>query len=255
MSEISILLPSLRPQAVFRSIDEFLLTNPGVDYEIVVVSPFKVEGDRVIHIVEEKRQGVIQAMNQAYKRASGEHIVVWSDDASPENNCLQCMLDFVKSHDAPFIAGFRLRDIKGKELEQWSVYGKLYVGWLCASKKTFDAVGGLFDSRFKNYWADPDLSLRVWGKEGKVAVCQDAWIKVAQIDDKIKKDNLSAFFDADTEVFFNRWHDEFGKGLTRNWIDINLPVPCSIGGRIRAILRKAPYLRKIKYSVMNLIEK
>ena len=256
MAEISILLPSLRPQSVSRVVREFFLTNATIDYEIIVVSPFQVEGKRVIHVFEKERQGVIHAINEAYRNASGEYIVVWSDDASPENRCLQLMLDFVKAHSTPFVAGFSLKDIKeDKELEQWSVYGKLYVGWLCATKKTLDAVGGLFEPSYKNYWADPDLSLRVWSKGGEVAVCPNAWIKIEQIVDQVKAENIESSFDGDTKTFFDRWHEMLGKNSKRIWTDINTQIPYSFSGKCRAMLRKVPYLRRIKYSVLNLIKK
>lgn len=251
MAEISVLLPSLRPHAVSRVVRELSLTNSNVNYEIIVVSPFHVEGEKVFHVTEKERKGVMHAINEAYKYASGEYIVIWSDDAYPENNCLQYMLDFIKSRDIPFVAGFRQKDVKGKELQQWSVYGKLYVGWLCTSKKTIDAVGDLFSPIFKNYWADPDLSLRVWSMGGEVAVCRNAWVKIEQIVDQVKLNNLDSSFDDDTKAFFDRWHDKLGHNTKRIWTDVNTQVPHSFGGIIRAMLRKVPYLRRIKYSTLK----
>ena len=55
MPEVSIILPSLRPEAVLQRIKEFSITNKDVDYEIVVVSPFTIKQDRVVHIYEEKQ--------------------------------------------------------------------------------------------------------------------------------------------------------------------------------------------------------
>lgn len=246
MTEISILLPSLRKEAALRVVGDFSLTNQATDYEIIVVSPFKVEGGKVVHILERQRRGVIFAMNRAYQAAAGKYVVLWSDDATPTNGCLERMAGFVKSHDGLFIAGFRQRNTKGKELEQWSVYGRLYVGWLCASRKTLDAAGGLFDPVFKNHWADPDLCLRVWSRGGEVGLCPDAWIKVMQIDDQVKADHLRSSFDADAKVFFDRWHDKFGKKSKRIWTNINVPIPHSLGGRIRACLRRVPYLKRIR---------
>lgn len=252
MAELSILLPSLRPDAVQRKVEEFLSTNADVDYELVIVSPFDMRGERVVHVPETERRGVIHAINEAYRHAKGEYIVLWSDDATPENGCLRHMLDLVRTKEAPFLASFRRRDTSGKEAEQWAVYGKLYAGWLCASRRTFDLVGGLFEPSFKNYWADPDLSLRVWQKGGKVEVCRDAWIGVEQIDDQVKSENLSSSFDKDTEVFFDRWHSQFGKSSRKVWTEINLPVPHSVGGHVRAVLRKIPLLRKLKRSASKL---
>lgn len=252
MAEISILLPSLRPEAVSRRVKEFSSTNGGVDYELIVISPFTVKGENVVHVQEVERKGVMHAITEGYKRVSGKYVVVWSDDASPEVDALRLMLDFVGREPAPFVAGFRLRDTRGKELEQWSVYGKLYVGWLCASKETIDLVGGLFDTSFKNYWADPDLSMRVWEKGGRAEVCRSAWITIEQINDHVKSENLRSSFDADTEVFFNKWHAKYGNGGKRVWTEINLPVPHSMGGHIRGFLRGVPGLKATKRFVLSL---
>lgn len=249
MAVISILLPSLRPEAAARVVKDFSLTNSAADYEIIVVSPFKVNGEKVVHIFEKERRGVMFAMNQAYKVATGEYIVGWSDDALPENDCLEHIVDFVQSHDGLFIAGFRLRNIKGKELEQWNIYGKLHACWFCVPRKTLDAVGGLFDPAYKNFWADPDLSMRVWDQEGEVGLCPNAWITVAQIDDKVKADNLNSSFDADAAFFFDRWHDKFGKNLRRIMADVSVQIPHSFGGKVRAILRKIPYLKRVWYAL------
>src|SRR5215813_11581987 len=129
MPEIAILLPSLRRSAVSRRIIEFSATNPDVDYEIVIVSPFQVQGRNVLHVPEEERRGVIRAVNAAYANTSAEYIAVWSDDASPDFQCLGKMLDFLKTKNGPVIGSFRKRNANGKELEQWSVYGRLYGSW------------------------------------------------------------------------------------------------------------------------------
>ena len=58
MPEISILIPSLRREQIERRIVEFAGANPDVDYEIVVTSPFPVSGDRVVHVLEHRREHI-----------------------------------------------------------------------------------------------------------------------------------------------------------------------------------------------------
>lgn len=255
MAEISILLPSLRPAAALKVVGDFSLTHPRTDYEIIVVSPFAMTGKKVVHLLEKERRGVLYAINRAYQSATGELIVVWSDDATPTDGCLDRMANFVKSHEGFFVAGFRKKNRKGKEAEQWSVYGKLYVGWLCASKKTLEAAGGLFDPAFTNFWADPDLCLRVWSRGGIVAVCPDAWITVDQVADKVKAENLNASFDTDTKTFFDRWHDKLGGRSKRVWADINVPIPCSFGGRLQAWLKSVPLVGRALTGINRLLRK
>lgn len=253
--EVSILLPSLRPDAVALKVKQFQETNPDMDYELVVVSPFEIVGEKVVHVLETERRGVIHAINQAYTHAQGKFIVLWSDDATPEAGCLKAIIEFVKGKQTPFLASFRRRDIRGVEHEQWAVYGKLYAGWLCADRATFELVGGLFNPAYRNYWADPDLSLRVWENGGEVAVCREAWINVEQINDQVKSENLKSSFEIDTETFFGYWHSKLGKGKRKDWESINVAIPHSLTGHVRALLRRIPHLRKLKNYLQGVLGK
>ncbi|MEM2915519.1 MAG: glycosyltransferase [Candidatus Bathyarchaeia archaeon] len=253
MAEISILLPSLRPEAVLQRVEEFKETNDGVDYEIIIVSPYSINGEKVIHIKEVELQGVISAMNLAYRHASGEYIVYWSDDASPMPNCLSNMKDFIKQNNPPFIGAFRIRDRYGRELEQWSVYGKLYACWGCLSKETINIVGGLFDSNYRSYWADPDLGMRTWIKGGKVEICPNAWLKIEHIKDNLREENFHKYFEKDTETFYERWHDGFGKNFQKLWTEINKPIPVNKLIHLEREGQDRYPLKKNKYKVSALV--
>lgn len=219
MPEVSTILPSLRPDAVKQRIEEFAATNGNVDYEIIVVSPFILKEDRVVHIYEEKPLGTIHAHNIAYGRSSGEYIIPWSDDAVPTPKCISNMLSFVRRHKDPSVAAFRLKDREEKELALWCVYGKLVAAWGCVSKKTIQLIGGYYDTAYKGYWADPDMCLRAWSKRVKVKVCPDAWLVMDNIVDSVRTDNWNKYFAQDTETFLNRWHHKLGKGITRDDVE------------------------------------
>ena len=253
MPELSILLPSLRPSEVEKRIAEFAVTNPDIDYELIIVSPFSVTGKKVVHLLETEKKGVLFAMNEAYKVVRGDYIIPWSDDASPCDNCLQNILEFMKSQNSeiPFVAGFEKESPRGEGFGQWQVYGKLYVGWLCASKKTIETVGGLFDLVYKNYWGDPDFCLRIWEKGGRVEICKNAKIKIGQINDDVKSNNLNFCFERDTETFFDRWHSKLGGGAKRIWWKINCEVPVTFSDHARAFLRQIPYLKELKDIVIS----
>jgi len=225
MPLISIIMPSLRPQKCLQRIEEFAETNPDVDYEMIVVSPFLVQKEKVVHIHETTRQGCLYAHRIAYLNSSGEYVVWWADDASPTTNCLSIMMDFIRHRNAPFIGSFRIKNTEQKELDTvWTVYGKLYACYGCSSKESLELVGGYFDPIFKNNWADPDLSLRVWEYGGRVELCPDSWIVVNSINDEVYSENLNNYFDADTETFLNRWHNKLGQGIEKTWQLINKPV-------------------------------
>jgi GT2 family glycosyltransferase len=243
MPEVSILLPSLREQQVLRRLEEFSETNRELDYEIIVVSPFSVEGDKIVHLQETEQNGVLSAMNNAYAIAKSEFIVLWSDDAIPRENCIQNILEYARQKQGLYAVGFAKEDEKGAGFGQWQVYDKLYVGWLCTSKSTVDSVGGLFDPIFTNYWGDPDLCMRIWENGGSVDVCNTALIQVAQSDDEVKSQNLAKSFSKDTERFLDRWHPKYGKWRRRVWWLINCEVPITANDHIRAALRHIPFLK------------
>jgi len=246
MPLVSVLLPSIRQDSARRVVELFDQTQGAFDYEIVLVSPFEILHPRVVNVLETERGGVVRAMGAALAAAASEHIVLWSDDALPAPGCLEAIHRFVVDKPSPFVAGFSKRERSGRVNEQWSVYSKLYVGWLCASRRTIAEVGGLLDPVYKNYWSDPDFCMRIWDAGGSVAVCPDAWIEIDQIDDVVKSGNLSASFDLDTRVFFDRWHGKYGRGRPRVWWRINTPIPSSPMGHLKAILRQVPFLKQIK---------
>jgi GT2 family glycosyltransferase len=225
MAEISIILPTLRKDEALKRIKEFEMTNENIDYEIIVISPFYVEGKKIKQVLEKTPQGVIAAMNKGYEIASAHYVCWWSDAASPTQNCLLNMINFLKTKHSPFIGAFRIKNIHGRELSQWKAYERLYACWGCASKETINTVGGLFDPVFHSYFADPDLGLRVWEKGGVVAVCPDAYIIINRIPgDKFRKFHKEKYFQNDMQIFFNRWHPKLGKSIKQNFYQVIKPA-------------------------------
>lgn len=259
MPEISITLPSLRPEATLQRVKEFSATNGDSDYELVIVSPFAIEGDRVVHIQEKEPRGTAFANDIAYKNASADYIVWWADDVVPTENCLANIVNFVKSKNEPFIASFRMKDRFGKEKPQWTIYGKLLAGFGCASRNTIDLIGGYFDTAYRSYWQDPDMCLRAWTRGGKVEVCPNAWVIMEHIFDQLRDDNWDKYQVEDTKTFLNRWHDTFGKGIDRDsvqkdWAVISKPVYSPLTKlrlQLISLLARVPYLVKIKRSIWN----
>jgi hypothetical protein len=215
MKEISILLPSLRFNALAKSISEFDNTNSDVDYEIVVVSPFEVEGIKTVWVPEIGRLGTILAEKIALRKARGEYIVYFSDDVSPTKDCLKNMLEFMKQHKDPFIGAFKMATSYGKEIGPFGAYNKLYACYGCLSKNTIELLNGYLSTDFQYSWADIDLSLRCWEANGSVEICQDAVVIPRQIEDEVYKSHRHTFQE-DFEVFLKKWHDKLGQGIVRH---------------------------------------
>lgn len=256
MPEVSILLPSLRAEAVARVITAFATTNSDVDYEIVVVTPVKVAGLKTVCVHEGQPRGVIAAADLAFKASSGQFLVWWSDDAFPTEHCLKHMVTFLKKRKDPFIGCFRLRDSGGSELCQWAVYGKLYACFGAASRNTIAMIQGYFDTAYTSFWADPDMCMRAWSVGGRVEMCPDGWAVITHIDDSVKRDNVDRYFEKDTTTFVNRWHEKYGAGYDRtDWRTFNTAVPLAIGPlvRLRSGLASVPMLRKVKGGIQRFL--
>jgi GT2 family glycosyltransferase len=220
MKDISIILPSLRPREVNKTISEFYDTNSDVNYEIIVVSPFEVMGLNVKWIPESERLGTIMANNIALAFVKGRYVVYFSDDVSPTTDCLENMIYFMDKQRAPFIGAFKMTTPTGKEIGPFGAYNKLYACYGCISIKTMNLVVGYLDMAFKDSWADIDLSLRVWEAGGSVEICQDAIVIPRQIEDDIYKKHRESF-QTDYQTFLGKWHHKLGKGISRHDGDVN----------------------------------
>ena len=212
-TDISILLPSLREDLLKRTIEEFAKTNFNVNYEIVVVSPFPIKTDKVVWLKENKRRGSVSATNIAYQFSKGNYKIYFSDDVSPNKDCLKNMLDFMETNKPPFIGAFKMMNTS-EEIGPFGAYDKLYACYGCLSKETIQLIGGFFNLSFMYSWADIDLSLRCWEIGGEVKICQNAIVLPRQVNDKIYQDHRNTF-QKDFETFTNIWHDKLGKDIPR----------------------------------------
>jgi hypothetical protein len=219
--EISILLPSLRPEALAKSIQEFADTNSNVDYEIVVVSPFEVKGTNVVWIKEETPKGSVLATNIAYSNSCGEYKMYFSDDVSPTKGCLRNMINFMNTKESPFVGAFKMIRPNGGEIGPFGAYNRLYACYGCVNGTTISKLNGLFDSSFEYSWVDIDLSLRCWLANGKVEICKDAIVIPRQIDDELYRSHRGDSFNRDVETFLNKWHSILGEGYIRNHEAVN----------------------------------
>lgn len=227
MKEISILLPSLRPEAVKQRIKEFAQTNSDVDYEIIVVSPFEIEkGEKVrwLKVDYNSSIGSVGATQLAYLFSESDFVMYFSDKVFPTKNCLKEMLKFVYYKINPFIGAFKMVRPNGEEIGAFKCYNKLYACYGCMSKETIKLMGKFFDVKFNHNWADIDISLRCWEAGGRVEVCQTAIVKPIQHhQDDIYKKHRKKTWNEDVEYFLNKWHDKLGKGIERKPECVNNP--------------------------------
>ena len=64
---VSIILPSLRPSELAECLASIHRYTVGIDYEVVVVSPFDIEPHpNVVHVKEDRSEGVYKAAANGY---------------------------------------------------------------------------------------------------------------------------------------------------------------------------------------------
>jgi GT2 family glycosyltransferase len=224
MKEISILFPSLREKLAIKRLSEWEATNFDVDFEVILVSPFEVQGGKITWIKDVPPfRGSVQATNQACNIAQGKYVIYMSDDVKPTKKCLQNMINFMneqKTH--PFLGAFKMINSNGKAIGPFGVYNRFYSCYGCISKDDLMSLNGiLFKPQFKYSWADCDLSLRVWNKQGEVKICNDAIVIPEQENDDIYKEHRKLYWKQDVNTFLDIWHSRLGKGIERNDGDVN----------------------------------
>jgi GT2 family glycosyltransferase len=211
---VSITLPSVRPDLVEQRIKDYERTCADINYELIIVSSFVVEGPNVIHVPEHTRLGATGAQHEAYDHASGQYVVWMSDDAVPTPGCIKNIVEFVSGKREPFIAAFRVRNAANhfRERAQAAIYGKLFACWGCASRGTIEQIGGFFDTVYFATHTDVDQSLRCWNSGGEVLTCPSAWMVWDDADDELKsRAYLSKWEERDGAIFRARWDPVFGK--------------------------------------------
>lgn len=205
----SIIITSLRPERLeecLQSIDQY---TAGIDYEVILVSPFDVKPHpNVVHIRETEPGGTVKATALGYQYVKGEYVITMSDDSRVTAYWLENMIAFMRPHDNEmFEGGFKHMDSSGNTSRP-RYYGKPFATLPCIRKDKADELIGFFDyPYYQNGFGDPDLSLRVYRAGGTVGICPDAKISVLENDpdDLVNKENRRKYYERDRAAFKKRW--------------------------------------------------
>ncbi|MEN6348500.1 MAG: glycosyltransferase [Syntrophomonas sp.] len=229
--EISVILPSLRPEKAHKCIESIAATSKGVNYEVVVVSPLDMcnllDGckgyERIKFVQEEKKEGCNQAYTNGYEKAAGKYIFAIADDHRLGQDCLKNLIGFMQPHDEEiFLAGARCYGVYGPGPEN-TTYGFYYAYTPCIRRNLVADVSGFYDPYYKHYYGDPDLAMRVWHNGGKVELCLDAWVEYHNELDNIDLEAQTDNSEMDFNAFFERWHPIYGHlAKSCNEKDINV---------------------------------
>jgi glycosyltransferase involved in cell wall biosynthesis len=220
MPLFSILLPSLRPDYAENAIRQVLMCSVGQDYELIVISPFEVGGDRIRHVPEVEPQGDSAAFHAGLQVASGKIVVPMIDDFAPAYGWLDRIEEAVDVHERralPFCGSLYWVN------HPWfnTAYDLYHPFFPVMSRRSIDRIGEYIDRRFRTHFGDVDLGLRIWSDGGRCALLTEAPIYKArpELDDRqspLKKLTVQSDFDA----LVARWHDRYGRGRGRGFNDI-----------------------------------
>ena len=204
MLECSILIASLREEYLNNLVDSIREHTKGVDYEIVVCSPFKVKGVRWIKENENSFQ--YSAVKQAYEASTGKYVVLTADDTLARPRWLYEMMKFMKGHEGKlFQGGFRIYIEGFAEPPMPKYYEKIFPPFFCIERATVERLGGLLDCRYKAFFGDPDLTYRLYEAGGSMETCSQSWIQTVNAYDKQHEDMKNKYFKNDEKSFIERW--------------------------------------------------
>jgi hypothetical protein len=240
-SKISITLPSIYPVAL-QSVLASIRSTTRNPYEVIVVSPFRVDEPNVIWVEENERKGCAFAHDVAARHATGEFITAFADDWR-----------YVDGWDEAILPEFLDREQKargkylmGLRYDHWNlvgtVFGIYYANFPFMRRSNIERYGWI-GPEFKLGFGDADLSLRVWHRGGRCEFSTEKVLRITEEDGERKK-TVAIFRPEDLATFTSRWVPVYGAGIkTAEIRDFNLDVcPELIDGCIteRTIFGNSP---------------
>lgn len=245
MPDISVLLPSIRPDALRICLGVIRETAGTCDYEVVVASPFPVRGPRVRWVEMAERRGAAAAQKVAYAHAGGDYVVALADYMLPRPHWLEALLRDLQAagDDAAVLGPLWITAYRGQPAVG-SIYGRHYPYFPAASRRTIERIGGWFDDAYAGQWCDGDLGMRAWDAGGYCDVVWDSILVSSHLRMQQRKQaehRQTRRSDQDAALFLDRWHSRMGDGWPRDPQRINVDLPVRIiAGVSLATLRLPP---------------
>jgi hypothetical protein len=202
MTKVSIIIPSLRKDRLMECMVNVLAHSKGVDYEMVIISPFTPPffwDGKVVWVNEEKAEGVMHAVESGVQKATGEYITTVTDEAIVQYAWLDNMLRFMEGKKGV------LGSFKVIPPYPFYYYGRYFAPFPFIHRDLLRRVGMFYDTKYKAFYADPDLSMRVWDVGGTVEECPDALIESKYYNDGVHSNNVNKYHAKDKETFINTW--------------------------------------------------
>lgn len=204
--KVSILLPTVRPGHLRASYDSIRLAAGTLPYEIIVVADFDpiVVDDHCLWL-RRPRYGPIDAIEHARSHAVGDYLFVFNDESVLDQRALQILYNEAQNEPWALYSPRHLPDFN------FVYYGKPFAAFPFVHYDVVTKLGGLFDPRYRGFYADPDLSLRAHKMGMPIRIVQDAILRHANnMHAPGHQENLTAYYAADQRLFRSRW-DHLGE--------------------------------------------
>jgi len=219
MTLFSIIMPTLRPQLAQMAIDSIRASSPGIEFEIVVVSPFAFRGDNILYVEEADRRGSCHAQAMGYAASRGDVIVTFSDDHLATLGWLDTVEDLLAAKERqhfPFALGISRAE------SSWfgTAFGLYYPYFPILSRASVEKIGGWISSDYRAHFGDADLAMRVWQGGGRCELSFHSYLLVNPYQAEFVDSPLkSSAFDQDAATFLDKYHAAHGNGFIRHIAD------------------------------------
>ena len=224
----SIIVPTLRPKLLACTLYSIHRNSVGHDYEVVVVSPFEASGDRVRWSRERTARGSIAAHIQGVAESRGDIIITMTDDTIALSGWLDTIEQRIADGEKKWFP-FCLSLNRINSPLVGTVFGRYYAYFSIVSRRTVEALGGMYDPAFKGNWADPDFGLRIWDRGGRVEFCAEATTMCSTLQLYFAEaPHKTVARQDDTELFFQRWGHLAGDAFSTRVVDVNRNFPLSV---------------------------
>lgn len=196
-------------------------SSPGIEFEIVVVSPHLFSGDKIVHVDEADRKGSAHAQAAGYAACRGDIIVTFSDDHLATLGWLDTIESKVAAMEHQF---FPLAVGFSRAGYPWfgTTFGLFYPYFPIMSRRSVVAVDGWISPEYRAHFADADLAMRVWQHGGRCELCFDSFALVNPCHRQFADSPLkgASSFQRDADLFVEKYYARFGNGFMRRIEDI-----------------------------------
>lgn len=213
MTEVSVILPTVRPHLLRRALYSIPLAARGVHHEVVVVADFAPHDDYLDAVssgwvtwIVRNRRGVVDAANVGHSASNGRFVFLFNDESVLDEGALSLLYEEGLRRPRTILSPRHLPEFA------FRYYGREFVPFVFVEKSLVDGeLGGVFlDPVYRGFYADPDLSLRAIERGISLHVVGEAVLRHHNDHDELHRAMVGKFLEHDRAVFRRRW-DHLGE--------------------------------------------